>query len=231
MAIAFRAEAHATRAQGVGANEVVITKPTGTVDDDAMVLVVWTSLNTVITLPAGWTGITGSPFTDGTNFWRMAVATKKAASEGASYTTTFGDDVDAVGAILSYSGVDTTTLLDVVGAITADTTEITSHVASAATTTTANAMLVAIYGGSWADTTPGWTPPASMSERVDHSTGAAANVGNLHVADVEQAVAGSSGTKTATSAETMNSLNILIALKAAAAAAKPVPIMAYKILN
>lgn len=91
---AFRASATAT-----GTTSLTISKPTGTLNDDIMVMSLVHKGAGYATVPAGWTliaqNISGS--TRGEVYW------KRASSEGSSYSVTGLADT-AVGAILSYEG-------------------------------------------------------------------------------------------------------------------------------
>lgn len=169
MAIAFRAVAFgdfeaATRSP-------TVSKPTGTVDND--LLIMWTATDTahVPTTPAGWTLIaTLDQSTDTT----VSAYYKIAASEGASYTFTNLFSTTEVGtiAIMAYSGVDTTTPLDGVTPTTLASAAANGQTWPAITPATTAAMVVGIGGSDPSSSGRAATPSASptgQTERVDHT--------------------------------------------------------------
>jgi len=214
MSIAFRSKASGFDTDG----GVTVTKPSGVVDDDAMIALVWWRSDTSTLTATGWTEVVNlaDPDDPTATGMQISVLRKKASSEGASYDFSESSASVAIGvAIAAWSGVDTTTMLDATGSVTNDTSELTSHVASAITTNTANTMVLALYAGNWGDNT--WTFPSGMTERVDDSSGAGSHTGTLHIAEVLQASAGTTGTKTATSTAGIFCFNVLVALKEASA--------------
>src|SRR2546422_9108293 len=109
-----------------------------------------------------------------------------------AFTPTSGTKT-MVGSISAYSGVNTTTPIDVEnGQATASST---THSTPSITTTVANAMVVATFSASFSNgtATNDWTPPAGMTERFDKGTKPA-----IELADVVQASPGATGVKTAT---------------------------------
>ncbi len=105
--------------------------------------------------------------------------------------------------IVSYSGVDTTTPVDVDGFNT--TAASYNHTGNFITTTVANTMLVASHTFLSADT---WNPDAVMTERVDQSA-PASPPGNavgiaLRMAEEPRPAAGSTGNKLAVAGGTSN---------------------------
>jgi len=108
------------------------------------------------------------------------------------------------GAIVAYSGVDTTTPIDVENGQA--TSSGATHSTPSITTSVANTMLVASFGLAGTGT---WTPPAGMTERSDSTAQAVA----LEVADVLQVSAGASGTKTATASASKAGATHILALK------------------
>src|SRR2546428_6918561 len=108
------------------------------------------------------------------------------------------------GAIVSYSGVDTTTPINVEnGQATAAST---THSTPSITTTVANCRLVTSFARAGTGT---WTPPAGMTERSDSTAQAVA----LGVDDLLQASAGATGTKTATASVSKVGATHILALK------------------
>ena len=148
MAIAFRAGVYAGDASATSAS---VNKPTGTVDDDILILALYhedtTDPTTGLSVPAGFTlianGLTGSPFS-------LRVYWKRAASEGASYSITWTNNVWHAEVLLAFSGCETSgSPIDAV----ANGTEATSGTTltyPSVTTTVADTMLVVLgagYGG------------------------------------------------------------------------------------
>lgn len=197
---------------------LTINKPTSTVAGDVMIATISVAggdTTTGIAL-AGWTKIihsanTGTPPNASIDsFYKVATA-----SEGSSYTFSLGTQsftMRAAGGIVSYAGVDNSSPIDATG-----TTDFgfssANAVAPAVTTVSANAWVIGCFT---INATNGltFTPPGSMNERVDtasaHTTN---NDSTLEVADVLQAAAGSSGTKTAVGSGSGSWVAHLFALK------------------
>ena len=176
---------------------LTINVPAGTTTGDVMIASVAVLPSAVtITPPSGWTSLNRVDQTAGNDstqeiFYRVA-----GGSEPASYTWTFSGGIGgAAGGILSYSGVDTTSPIDVYGGN--PTPSGTSHTASGVITTVDNAMLVSVHSYSSAET---WTPPAGMTEEVDAATLTTPNAAgiSLEMNDVIQAAVGATGDKIAT---------------------------------
>ena len=102
----------ALRGTQTALNTTSISKVTGVVDDDLMIVSVIVYDNTVtITPPAGWT-LAGSATISGGTATKHAVYYKKAASEGSSYSFTNSGGAYTDLLSIAYSGVDTTTPMD-----------------------------------------------------------------------------------------------------------------------
>lgn len=99
------------------AHPLVIAAPAGIVNDDTLVL--WVVLDDqnvhTFTPPAGFTALTGFPLqlnsVGGTDGGGMYVATKKAASESGSYSTSNSGAIAMTGGIVCLSGRDTVSYL------------------------------------------------------------------------------------------------------------------------
>jgi len=224
MAIAFRSMA-SDNGDVNTSTAITITKPSGTVDDDLMVLFVCAdnsdddTPSPAFDLPGGWTTIFDQVETAGRGRG-FALAYKKASSEGANYAITHNfttpSTTEMNGVILSYSGVDTTTALDQTTPAADVTLNTTTPDPPSITTTTANAMVVC---GCMTTGTVGsaYDPPAGYTERADvdfdHTGLAVAEFLNVG-ADAENP-----GTFTHTNGQsTDDSIAWTLALKAAAAA-------------
>src|SRR2546425_1547754 len=162
---------------------------------------------------SGWTLVRRI---DNTTKVGLAIYWKVASSESGrvckSYSTVGYDfafspgsgSQSMTGAIVAYSGVDTTTPINVEnGQATAAST---THSAPSITTTVANTLLVASFALPGTGT---WTPPTGMTERSDSTAQAVA----LEVADVLPATAGATGTKTATASVSKVGATHILALK------------------
>lgn len=191
---------------GASIDTVLITKPTGTVDDDILLAQIYTELNgQTVTPPAGWTSIVNIDNASGT--FRTAWYYKRASGEGANYTFTATGSDWIGGAIASYSGcIGSGSPIDVNGSGNVGGSN-TSAIASAVTTTVADTLIVF---GSQNFIGTAATPPSGMTERQD--------VTGRYFADVAQATGGSTGSKTATLASADFWSAILIALKPPAVA-------------
>lgn len=111
--VAYRSTATATNPATTSASSITITKPTGTVDGDWMVLITCASEASVVTAPTGWTEIDGMSVTG--SGMSSYLFLKKAASEGASYTVSFSTASSCSGSITSFSGcsgIDSYTVID-----------------------------------------------------------------------------------------------------------------------
>ncbi|MDH5535201.1 MAG: hypothetical protein OEZ08_06460, partial [Betaproteobacteria bacterium] len=162
----------------------------------------WTLLRDTTNNLGGGTGGTGVRLQ---TYYRVATA-----SEPATYTwyaqlnnpsvalaTVF---VSGVGGMVSYSGVDTASPIDVSGEDTI-TVKTFSHTGTSITTTVANTMLISSHTFASADS---WTPPTGMTERVDQSAPATNNAVGIALEMNEQLrpTAGATGSKTAVASGT-----------------------------
>jgi hypothetical protein len=196
MAIAFRAAATASATSSPPS--ITISKPTGTVDGDVMFAVFAADELLSVSL-TGWTSVTSVDATDSGQ--RLVVLRKVAASEGANYEFTTSGSFSIAAAILSYSGVDNTTPVDVSGTNrSGNDTEAApqSPVAPTITTTVADTMLLYIATVDLVDVTAGssWAPPSGYTERVD--TIDTSFICPLTVAEKAQAATGATGTASGT---------------------------------
>ena len=195
------------------AADLTINVPAGTALNDVMIASVTVRAcssvdgnpcTLTVIAPAGWTAVAtiDQPTGAGTGgfgnrllVWRR-VAT---AAEPASYSWHFGGTpahAGAVGAILSFSGVDTTNPI-VAAAGQATGVAFTHAAPSVDPGTVANTLLVTSHSANSAAT---WTPPAGMTERIDATSLAAPNALGLSLEVNHQAIAAASptGTRTAT---------------------------------
>lgn len=168
---------------------ITITKPTGVVDGDLLLMV----LNqrdsiSVFTLPAGWTRATDLELRrTASDQMSPAIAYKIASSEPSDYTVTSDRTQKVSAVILAYSSID---------AAVFDVTPTTAHRASAydnnspnppaITTTTDNAEIVTIQLVSNAEITAAGAP-TGYALRVDHTP---FDDRNILIADKAKATAG-----------------------------------------
>lgn len=138
MAIAFRAAAVAE----VNSSSITITKPTGTVDDDAMVAQIYIESSnnppTGLSAPSGW--VLKQSGLASTNFW-FGVYRKVASGEGANYQWSWTGSIYATGIIGSWSGCDTTEPVDTSAFGTSANSGTITY--PAVTTSVANTVIVA----------------------------------------------------------------------------------------
>jgi hypothetical protein len=150
---------------------------------------------TTITPPGGWTLVRRMDNTTA-NQNSLAVYRKLAGgAEPASYTWTISANTGAVGGILTFTGVNTSTPVNIENG--QNTANALTHASPSVTTTLANTMLVTSHAFTSAAT---WTAPGGMTEAVDAASIAVPQTGgiSLEINYVIQASAGATGTKTAT---------------------------------
>src|SRR5207249_240575 len=123
-----------------------------------------------------------------------------------AFTPTSGTKT-MVGSISAYSGVSTTTPIDVENGLA--TASSTTHSTPSITTTVANAMVVASFAVNNSNaTTNQWTQPAGMTERIDRGPTPA-----IESAELLQASSGATGVKTATAVRSGVGAAHILALK------------------
>jgi hypothetical protein len=191
--ITFVAEAHTTYASG--RTTTTVTKPTGTVDDDYVLLGVLTAANgdpPNPTPPAGFSLIAGpTSVTDGSFGVEMRIYGKLASSEGASWDFTHSS-CSSQGFALTYRGVHTGTQIDVTATTNSGTG--TTSTATGLTTVTNGAMVIFV-GHDYGDTANNLTAPTgttpTFTERIDTAL--------TYAADGVMTTAGATGNKTMTS--------------------------------
>jgi MSHA biogenesis protein MshQ len=174
-----------------------ISVPTGTTTGDVMIATVTIASNTTITADADWT--MQNDITHSDNGSRQIVYSRVVdGTEPASYDWTFGTPVtDAVGGIITYSGVDTTDVFCVTCVSGNETSSGLTHTANEITTEDNNAKVISIHSFTSSEN---WLPPPGMSEHVDITsrTPSDSNGISLEMNDVTQGAAGLTGDKTAT---------------------------------
>jgi hypothetical protein len=216
-------------ATSVPVNTIVIDKPAGVTTNDVLLAGISVRGNPTITPPSGWTLVRSDTST--TVLLQSVYRKVAGGSEPASYSWTFSEPIgSAVGGIAAYSGVATTTPVDVNGGqANASSTSVT---APSVTTTVANTMLVGFFGTA-NDAT--FTAASGMTERYDVDADGTNQFGG-EGADQSQAAAGASGTRVATASVAAVNIGQLVALKPsgtiafrAATSAETVPTLALTI--
>jgi RHS repeat-associated protein len=184
---------------------ITVNKPTGVLTNDVLIAGIAT-FTAAITPPSGWTLVRSDSGSVVQTLYTHVVG----ASEPSNYTWTFGVIVtSAAGTIVAYSGVDTTTPVDVSGGqANASSTSIT---APSITTTGANELIVGFFAIAKLTTT---TAPSGMNERADQGANGTVAI-SQETADVVQAIAGATGTKVATALVAGANVGQLLALRPA----------------
>jgi RHS repeat-associated protein len=178
-----------------------------TLDDVIVTTGTGTATPTTVTVPAGWApattsstaGVTLSTFTH-----------TVAAGDPVSWAFGLSQSVKAVGSISAYSGVDTTTPIDV----TATGTNVsgTAHVAPSVTTTGVNRLGLMVTA---ATAVTSMTPPVGSTERADQAGSAGAPTATIETSDFPQAATGATGTKTTVTAAAATSTVATLTLRPA----------------
>ena len=158
--ISFRAAASAGASAGLS---LTIDKPSGTVAGDVMIASIAVRPNTAtMTAPAGWKLVRRID-NGNENANSLAVYYKVAGgSEPANYAWTFSTPTSAAGGIQTFTGVDTTSPINVEGGQT--TANALSHTTPSVTTTVADTMIVTSHAFASAAS---WVPPSGMTEAFE----------------------------------------------------------------
>jgi MSHA biogenesis protein MshQ len=191
--ISYRSPASA----GVSSGNLIISKPAGTVSGDFMIAAIAVRPNTAtITAPSGWAQVrllvnSSDPVGEAHGVYRLLAG----GSEPSSYTWTISANTGAVGGILTFTGVNTSTPIDVENG--QNTASGLTHATPSVTTTVAKTMLVTSHSFTSAAT---WTPPGGMTEAVDVASIAVPQTTgiSLEINIAIQDSAGATGAKTAT---------------------------------
>lgn len=194
--------------QAVGSSSAVtLTKPSAVVQNDLMIAAIhvgWCNSGGTISAPAGWTLIantsnTGSGCGSSNTTIQLATFYKIAGpSEPMVYVFTGNSNQYYVGGIVAYSGVNTTTPIDVSSNNGAQDA-CANIVANGVFTSSPNKRLVAVFFCSVNNSATNIVPQNSLTERVDVSTTGNHPWGNenLEISDELQAPPGPTGNKTA----------------------------------
>jgi RHS repeat-associated protein len=165
---------------------------------------------TTVSAPSGWTVATAASSVTGVTLSTFTHTV--AAGDPANWSFPLSQSVKAAGTISAYSGVDTTTPIDITGTGT-NTTAGTAHIAPSVTTTGTNRLALTVNAAKL-DTT--MLPPAGSTERADQAAVTGAPTVAIETSEFPQTAAGATGAKTSTSAAATTSATATIALKPAA---------------
>lgn len=198
MAIAFRSQN-----SGSGVSDVIVNYPSGWAAGDLLLCLVESS-NEAITAPSGFTELASSP--QGTGAVSNVTTTRLSAYYRIA-TALDGTQIQindpgnhALVLLMAYSGVNTTTPLDVTPVGGQDTDLGGTSTATGVTTTTANCMIIVAYADSNDSLTgrySGWANAnlTGFAERTEVRT-TEGNGGGIGVADGVKATAGATGSST-----------------------------------
>lgn len=195
-AISYQSVASSENA--TGSTSLTISKPSGTVQGDLLVAAIGVNGTATVTAPSDWTVIRDDTVSTRVRLVSMYKVVTN-IFEGNNYQFNFSSSVKASGGIVHYAGVDTAQPIDV-HAMNSSATNTTSMTAPSVTTTVPNTMLVSVFANNNA---VNHTAGSGMTQRFSvfsSGRGNAATKVTTSVQDTIQATAGSSGTKSATSA-------------------------------
>ncbi len=190
-----------------------VTLPTSWAAGQFALMVVYTDAGTISNGTSSWNVVTGSPFGSTTLvylWWKFLEVGEVAPTMTVSGHAT---NDSAVGAIITYTGVDGSAPISKIG--TATTSVGTPMTAGAVTTDWANEMLLGIAGRGDNDASSGETFGGSatgVTERVEAGT----NTGNdslITIYDKTQASPGTTGDGSVTSAITDPWVSLIVTLK------------------
>jgi len=184
----------------IDGTNLTINKPSGTASGHVLLAIISNPTSKVITPPSGWaTHQTGS----------VCVYTKAAGgSEPATYSWTWAGAQGANGVIVVYSGVDTTTPVEVLGQQGGSSTTAT---APSVTTTGVNRMIVSgFYANAFTTIS---TPTGTTSRAFVQGDGRGSSPPTTRAVEHEAASAGATSSKSATLGTSTSHVGVTIALK------------------
>ena len=199
--VAFRASAFASNAT---VNNLVIPRPAGVQAGDVMVAVVDVKVNPTVTPPTGWA--LASTNTNGSELTQKVYTKVATGTEPSSYQWTFNENRAATGGILAYSGVSTSSPIEVTSVGKAVSASIT---APSVTTAFAGTVVLGAFGINNASSI---TQPAGTTERGEIASSTKIKT---EVADYVQSAAGATGAKIALAASSGTNIGQLIVLRPA----------------
>jgi hypothetical protein len=199
--VTFRASAFAANAT---VNNLVIPKPAAVQAGDVMVAVVDVKVNPTVTAPAGWTLV--STNSNGSELTQKIYTHVAGGAEPTTYRWSFNENRAATGGILAYSGVSTSSPVEVTSVGKAVSTSIT---APSVTTAFAGTVVLGAFGINNASAI---TQPTGTTERGEIASSTKIKT---EVADYVQTAAGATGAKVALAASSGTNVGQLIVLRPA----------------
>ena len=200
--IALRSSSSVTNNAG---STLDLPKPSGVAAGDVLLAQVTYNSTGAITPPAGWSLVRSDV---NSTLLRQSVYVHVAgSSEPATYTWTLAAAHGAAGAILAYTGVDTTNPVDVSNGGASHSTAVT---APSMTTTAPGDQLVGFFGAKGPTT---FAPPAGMTEQTESSLNVSGEKITAESADSALGAAGATGVWTATSSALVYGIGQLVALR------------------
>ena len=172
----------------------VLTKPTGTVDGDLLIVLLAYDANgsvPTITPPSGWTEHLRNENSD--VHGSIVVYYKEAASEGASWTWSYSSTIFVAASVLAYSDVKPTLNTSTSGSLDS---AVNAQSINGVTTTVDDCVVVNLIALRTSSGSAGLAPPGSATERTDARQGVVTG----ETSDFTQGTAGATGGKTYTPA-------------------------------
>lgn len=176
-----------------GTHPLTATIPTGTQNGDILVATyTWGAADQTVTMPSGWSVLVDRQVL-GSAVGTFAVVYRTMATgvTGVSFNLPSANVAKAVITIAAYRGC----VVDALGSVGNRASTSVNIVAPAITTLQNGDWVVGAFGDRVSSQT-GATAPTGMTERAKYITGLGGGVSGM-IADVTQAAAGTSGTKTA----------------------------------
>lgn len=213
MTIAYETHTTASRDSSTAApsQTITINKPTGVADGDLLDLLVAgmeddqvSRALTSVTAPSGFTLVSEkAAFNASTNrrAWRYRKVITNSGSEPSTYSLTVNYSttgaLNMAGILVRYSGVDTSTPVDVAGTFDGETSSTTMTVTGVTTTSTNTLLSMGSYA--YRDVTPvTWNAGTKIADATVAGSSALTGRITVSMAYLAQASAGISGDKTAT---------------------------------
>jgi hypothetical protein len=200
------------------ATSVSVTKPTGTVENDVLVVAISFSANSLaagpVTLPSGWAVVTGltNPKTSGGN---CALFAYKVAggSEPSSYSFSWTDATSGAYGCWAVQDANTSSPIDAAAEFSEGTLE-TGHDGPTVSPAGTNSLLLvaACANNPGSGNTVSYTTPSGMTEDFDIGGTNRAGVGGFSLA---LSSSGATGTKTATCAHAIEYVAFSVAIASA----------------
>jgi hypothetical protein len=194
--------------------------PTGTVDDDGLLLVLWLLGTNTLSITAGLSGWTLKRTTPVGTTATCLLYSRVASSEPASYTATLSASCRTIAQMTAYSGTDTTDFVEADDSATGGTSVHTTPSVSSADASDWAFAYFADRTSTSSQKTVSWTPGAGISETaafVSNNAAGSSPWGTLDVCDSNGTIAtGAHSYSDTASRSQSNAVAGLVILKAAA---------------